>query len=147
MPDYGQLMREHQNCGKDFDPPAWRRLVKRLKPGDLLCVKSIDRLGRDYQEIIEEWRIITKERQAEGIAARFCGTKPATAFSSRFPTTRSISAMKCPHWMLTIAMKTRTPIWKKKDFCTSSLPFTCFILPLFSLSSSQSVICNSSIQK
>lgn len=43
--------------------------MKRLKPGDLLCVKSIDRLGRDYQEIIEQWRVITKDRQAEGIAS------------------------------------------------------------------------------
>ena len=39
--------------------------MKRLRPGDLLCVKSIDRLGRDYQEIIEQWRMITKERQAD----------------------------------------------------------------------------------
>ncbi len=54
-----------KQSGKDFDRPAWRRLVKRLRPGDLLCVKSIDRLGRDYQEIIEQWRMITKERQAD----------------------------------------------------------------------------------
>ena len=36
-----------RQSGKDFDRPAWKRLVKRLRPGDLLCVKSIDRLGRD----------------------------------------------------------------------------------------------------
>ncbi len=54
-----------KQSGKDFDRPAWRRLMKRLKPGDLLYVKSIDRLGRDYCEIIEQWRIITKERQAD----------------------------------------------------------------------------------
>ena len=54
-----------KQSGKDFERPAWRRLVKRLRPGDLLCVKSIDRLGRDYQEIIEQWRMITKERQAD----------------------------------------------------------------------------------
>ena len=54
-----------RQSGKDFDRPAWKRLVKRLRPGDLLCVKSIDRLGRDYQEIIEQWRMITKERQAD----------------------------------------------------------------------------------
>ena len=54
-----------KQSGKDFDRPAWKRLVKRLRPGDLLCVKSIDRLGRDYQEIIEQWRMITKERQAD----------------------------------------------------------------------------------
>jgi len=60
----GNLYVDKQS-GKDFDRPAWRRLMKRLKPGDLLYVKSIDRLGRDYCEIIEQWRIITKERQAD----------------------------------------------------------------------------------
>ncbi len=50
--------------GKDFDRPAWRKLLKKLKPGDTLVVKSIDRLGRNYEEIIEYWRIITKEKRA-----------------------------------------------------------------------------------
>lgn len=50
--------------GKDFDRPAWRKLMKKLKPGDTLVVKSIDRLGRNYEEIIEYWRIITKEKRA-----------------------------------------------------------------------------------
>ena len=50
--------------GKDFKRPAYRRLLKKLKPGDTLAIKSIDRLGRDYGEILEQWRIITKERQA-----------------------------------------------------------------------------------
>ena len=50
--------------GKDFDRPAWQRLLKKLKPGDTLVVKSIDRLGRNYEEIIEYWRIITKEKRA-----------------------------------------------------------------------------------
>ncbi len=50
--------------GKDFDRPAWQKLLKKLKPGDTLVVKSIDRLGRDYEEIIEQWRIITKEKKA-----------------------------------------------------------------------------------
>lgn len=54
-----------KQSGKDFERPAWRQLVKRLRPGDLLYIKSIDRLGRDYQEIIEQWRIITKEKQAD----------------------------------------------------------------------------------
>ena len=55
--------------GKDFDRPAYKRLMKRLHPGDLLIVQSIDRLGRNYGEILEQWRVITKEKQAEGIAA------------------------------------------------------------------------------
>ncbi len=51
--------------GKDFNRPSYRRLLKRLKQGDVLYVKSIDRLGRNYREIIEEWRRITKEKQAD----------------------------------------------------------------------------------
>ena len=50
--------------GKDFQRPSYQRLLKKLKPGDTLVIKSIDRLGRDYREILEQWRIITKERQA-----------------------------------------------------------------------------------
>ena len=50
--------------GKDFERPGWRRLLKKLKPGDTLIVKSIDRLGRNYDEILEQWRCITKEKRA-----------------------------------------------------------------------------------
>jgi DNA invertase Pin-like site-specific DNA recombinase len=52
-----------KQSGKDFRRPAYRKLLKRLKPGDSLIIKSIDRLGRDYGEILEQWRIITKEKQ------------------------------------------------------------------------------------
>ena len=54
-----------KQSGKDFKRPQYVRLVKRLKPGDLLYVKSIDRLGRDYGEILEQWRILTKEKQID----------------------------------------------------------------------------------
>ena len=54
-----------KQSGKDFNPPAYRRLIKKLKQGDLLIVKSIDRLGRNYEEILEQWRIITKEIHAD----------------------------------------------------------------------------------
>ena len=47
--------------GKDFERPTYRRLMKKIKPGDTLVVKSIDRLGRDYLETLEQWRIITRE--------------------------------------------------------------------------------------
>lgn len=47
--------------GKDFNRPAYQRLIRKIKPGDVLVVKSIDRLGRNYQEIIAEWRRITLE--------------------------------------------------------------------------------------
>lgn len=54
-----------KQSGKDFDRPQYKRLLRRLKKGDLLIVHSIDRLGRNYDEILEQWRIITKEKQAD----------------------------------------------------------------------------------
>lgn len=54
-----------KQSGKDFDRPAYRKLIKKLKEGDLLIIKSIDRLGRDYGEILEQWRIITREIRAD----------------------------------------------------------------------------------
>lgn len=54
---------DHQS-GKDFERPQYRRLLKRLRSDDVLVVKSIDRLGRNYSEILEEWRFITKEKRA-----------------------------------------------------------------------------------
>ena len=52
-----------KQSGKDFDRPAYKKLLERLEKGDVLTVKSIDRLGRNYEEILEQWRIITKEKQ------------------------------------------------------------------------------------
>lgn len=54
-----------KQSGKNFERPQYKRLMKKLKPGDLLIVQSIDRLGRDYDEILEQWRFITKEKQAD----------------------------------------------------------------------------------
>lgn len=54
-----------KQSGKDFDRPAYKRLLRRIRQGDLLIVKSIDRLGRNYEEIIEQWKVITKERGAD----------------------------------------------------------------------------------
>lgn len=51
--------------GRSFDRPSWRRLMERLAPDDLLVVKSVDRIGRNYEEMIEQWRMITKEKQAD----------------------------------------------------------------------------------
>lgn len=53
-----------KQSGKDFERIGYKRLVRKLKPGDILFVKSIDRLGRNYDEIMEQWRWITKEKQA-----------------------------------------------------------------------------------
>ena len=46
----------------DFNRPMYKRLLKKLKKDDLLYIKSIDRLGRDYEEILEQWRLLTKEK-------------------------------------------------------------------------------------
>lgn len=54
-----------KQSGKDFNRPQYKRLLKKLKPGDLLIIHSIDRLGRNYDEILEQWRIITKEKQVD----------------------------------------------------------------------------------
>jgi DNA invertase Pin-like site-specific DNA recombinase len=56
-----------KQSGKDFIRPAYRRLLKKLRPGDTLVIKSIDRLGRNYEEILDQWRIITKEIQAAAV--------------------------------------------------------------------------------
>lgn len=48
--------------GKDFDRPQYKKLVRKLRSGDLLMIQSIDRLGRNYQEIQEQWRILTKKK-------------------------------------------------------------------------------------
>ncbi len=51
-----------KQSGKDFERPEYRRMLRRLKRDDLLYVKSIDRLGRNYGEILEQWRLLTKEK-------------------------------------------------------------------------------------
>lgn len=51
--------------GKDFERPQYQRLLRRLRSGDLLVIKAIDRLGRSYGEIQEQWRLITKEKRAD----------------------------------------------------------------------------------
>ncbi len=53
-----------KQSGKDFDRQSYKRLMRKIKSGDTLVVKSIDRLGRNYEEILEQWRIITKEKAA-----------------------------------------------------------------------------------
>lgn len=50
-----------KQSGKDFDRPNYKKLVRKLKTGDLLYILSIDRLGRNYEEILKQWRILTKD--------------------------------------------------------------------------------------
>lgn len=54
-----------KQSGKDFDRPAYKRLLRRLRPGDVIYVKSIDRLGRNYEDIQKQWRSITREKRAQ----------------------------------------------------------------------------------
>lgn len=51
--------------GKDFQRPQYQAMLKKLNPGDLLCVTSIDRLGRNYEEILEQWRVLTREKRVD----------------------------------------------------------------------------------
>ena len=54
-----------KQSGKDFERPNYKKLIKRLRPGDTLIIKSIDRLGRNYEKIQNQWRIITKEKKVD----------------------------------------------------------------------------------
>lgn len=54
-----------RQSGKDFNRPQYKKLLRKLRPGDTLFVTSIDRLGRNYEEIIEQWRNITKQKKAD----------------------------------------------------------------------------------
>lgn len=54
-----------KQSGKNFNRPNYRKLIKKIKPGDLIYIKSIDRLGRNYDEIPEQRRVITKNKQAD----------------------------------------------------------------------------------
>jgi len=51
-----------KKSGKDFERPKYKRMVRKMKAGDILHIQSIDRLGRDYAEIIDEWRYLTREK-------------------------------------------------------------------------------------
>lgn len=50
-----------KQSGKDFNRPRYKEMLKKLKPGDLLYILSIDRLGRNYEEIQNQWRVLTKK--------------------------------------------------------------------------------------
>lgn len=75
LKEFGVLRRhifiDHQS-GKDFERPQYRRLLKRLRSDDVLVVKSIDRLGRNYSKILEQWRFITKEKRAAIVILDAC---------------------------------------------------------------------------
>ena len=54
-----------KQSGKDFERPMYHRMVRRLQEDDVIFVKSIDRLGRNYEEILEQWRFLTKEKRVD----------------------------------------------------------------------------------
>lgn len=54
-----------KQSGKDFERPMYKRLLRRLKPDDLVYIKSIDRLGRNYEEIQNQWRVLSKEKKVD----------------------------------------------------------------------------------
>ena len=60
-----------KQSGKNFDRPLYQNLVGMFQPGDVLVVKSIDRLGRNYKEILEQWACITKTRGAAYFSDRY----------------------------------------------------------------------------
>ena len=60
-----------KQSGKDFERKYYRRMLKRLKAGDEIYIKSIDRLGRDYDEILEQWRYLTKTKDVDMIVLDF----------------------------------------------------------------------------
>ena len=60
----GNIYMDKQS-GKDFKRPGYRRLLRKLKAGDIIVIKSIDRLGRNYDEILEQWRLLTKQKQVD----------------------------------------------------------------------------------
>ena len=60
-----------KQSGKDFERPQYKCMMKKLKAGDLLIIASIDRLGRNYDEILNQWRIITKEKKADILVLDF----------------------------------------------------------------------------
>ena len=54
-----------KQSGKDFDRPEYKRLMRQLREDDVICIKSIDRLGRNYNEVLEQWKTITRDKKAD----------------------------------------------------------------------------------
>lgn len=61
----GEMLYMDKQSGKDFNRPQYKKLLRKLKKDDLLYIKSIDRLGRNYTEILEQWRMLTKEKEVD----------------------------------------------------------------------------------
>ncbi len=64
-----------KQSGKDFERPQYKRLMRKLREGDILFIKSIDRLGRNYEEIQNQWRSITKEKKVDMVVIDMLDTR------------------------------------------------------------------------
>ena len=71
-----------KQSGKDFERPMYKRLLKRLKEDDVLYIKSIDRLGRNYDEILEQWRTITRQKGADIVVLDFPRPPEASIYAA-----------------------------------------------------------------
>jgi DNA invertase Pin-like site-specific DNA recombinase len=60
-----------KQSGKDFNRPQYKKLLRKMKKDDLLYIKSIDRLGRNYAEILEQWRMLTKDKDIDIVVLDF----------------------------------------------------------------------------
>ena len=78
-----------KQSGKDFNRQNYQNMLRKIKSGDTLVIKSIDRLGRNYEEILEQWRIITKEKMRGNCGAGYAVARYAKkSGSDRYPDCR-----------------------------------------------------------
>ena len=82
-----------KKSGKDFDRPAYKRLLRRLRRGDVVYILSIDRLGRNYDEILHQWRVITREKEADIVVLDFPLLDTRTRMDGQDLTGRFVSDM------------------------------------------------------
>ena len=92
-----------KQSGKDFERPQYKKLVRRLKPDDLLYIKSIDRLGRNYGEILEQWRILTKEKGIDIVVLDMPLLDTRRGKDLMGPSSAILSCKCCPSWRRTSA--------------------------------------------
>ena len=119
MNEYGIPKRNFyvdKQSGKDFDRPKYKKLVRKLKKDDLLYIKSIDRLGRNYTEILEQWRYLTKEKGVD-----ICVPRPKASGSEG----RRILFPKTSTKSLCNGKMVRSAARKPRAFWECPLPLSC----------------------
>ena len=82
-----------KQSGKDFERPGYRRLMRRLKAGDTLIIKSIYRLGRNYDEILEQWRLCCPD--GAGVQAPATGRRHCSSEGQRHPLRTEVQGSGC----------------------------------------------------